>query len=246
MTVQPGRILMTGGSGRLGAELTRLLPGVVAPDEDVLDITSPQAIAAAIDRHRPEVLLHAAAYTDVSGAETNRRACWAVNVDGTKNIVRAVAGTGIMLVHVSTDYVFDGVRGSYKEDDPIGPTFNYYALSKLVAESIVRLAEPHLVIRTSFREHQWPHPKAFTDVFTSQDYVDIIAPDIALAIRRCREIPYDTLHIATERKSAYELAKRRRPDVEPGSKAQADVQLPDDVSLDVTRWRELKQQWSTT
>jgi dTDP-4-dehydrorhamnose reductase len=120
---------------------------------------------------------------------------------------------------------------------------NYYALSKLVAEEMVRLAPAYLIIRTSFRPREWPYPVAFTDVYTSQDYVDIIAPQIALAITHCHEIPYDTLHIATERKSAYELAKRRNPNVQSGSKGQTGVTLPNDISLDTTRWERLRLQW---
>ena len=117
---------------------------------------------------------------------------------------------------------------------------NYYALSKLVAEEVARLAERHLVIRTSFRPREFPYPVAFEDVFTSQDYVDIIAPEIALAAQRVNEIPFDTLHIATERKSVYDLAKRRNQEVKPGSKADAGVSLPDDISLNVERWQTLK------
>ena len=244
MTPKCGKIFLTGGQGRLGTELRALLPGIVAPTEAQMDITSPEAVAAALDAARPEVLVHAAAYTDVAGAEKDRRRCWEVNVQGTRNIVRAAMERDIFLVHISTDYVFEGTTGGYAEDDPVGPVRNYYALSKLAAEEVVRVAQRHLVIRTSFRPRQWPYPVAFTDVYTSQDYVDIIAPEIALAIRRCREIPYSTLHIATERKSVFELARRRRPDVKPGSKAQAGVDLPDDISMDISRWRRLKRQWS--
>jgi dTDP-4-dehydrorhamnose reductase len=130
----------------------------------------------------------------------------------------------------------------YKEEDPPGPVCNYYALSKLVAEEMVRLAPRHLIIRTSFRPRQWPYPVAFTDVYTSQDYVDVIAPDIALAITSYSTIPDAVLHIATERKSVYELARRRRADVRPGSKREARVTLPDDISLDTRRWQALKAQ----
>jgi dTDP-4-dehydrorhamnose reductase len=112
-----------------------------------------------------------------------------------------------------------------------------------VAEELVRLAPRHLIVRTSFRPREWPYPVAFTDVYTSQDYVDVIAPEIALAIRHYREIPYPTLHIATERKSVYELARRRRPDVRPGSKREVSVALPDDISLDTSRWQTLKGVW---
>jgi dTDP-4-dehydrorhamnose reductase len=78
---------------------------------------------------------------------------------------------------------------------------------------------------------------------TSQDYVDVIAPEIALAITHCRDIPYQTLHIATERKTVYNLAQRRKPDVRPGSKHQASVALPDDITLATTRWQQLKAHW---
>lgn len=245
MTAEAEKIFLTGGSGRLGSELQRLLPGIVAPAENEVDVTRPEDLARALDENGAEVLVHAAAYTDVAGAERNRRLCWEVNVEGTRNVVRAAAERGIFLVHISTDYVFDGTRGGYKEDDPVGPVCNYYSLSKLVAEELARMCPGHLVIRTSFRPRQWPYPVAFTDVYTSQDYVDVIAPEIALAVRRCREIPCQTLHIATERKSAYELAKRRRQDVAPASKATGQVALPDDISLDTSRWQQLKKRWSS-
>ena len=233
-------ILLTGGSGRLGTELQSLLPNVAAPPSDELDLTQPESVAAALDRYRPAAVVHAAAYTDVKGAETDRARCWAVNVDGTRNLVRALGDTS--LVHISTDYVFYGSAGGYTEDAPVGPVRNYYALSKLVAEEVARVAPRHLIVRTSFRPREWPYPTAFEDVYTSQDYVDIIAPEIALAIRHLDAIPFDTLHIATERKSVYELARRRSDSVEPGSKAAAGVDLPDDISLETRRWRDIRLQ----
>lgn len=243
MKIDPSRILLTGGSGRLGTELRQLLPGIVAPSRAELDITRPETVAAALDRYQPEVVVHAAAYTNVAAAEREREMCWRVNVEGTRNVVREVISRGIFLIHISTDYVFEGTRGGYKEEDPLGPVRNYYALSKLVAEEIARFAPRHLVIRTSFRPREWPYPTAFADVYTSQDYVDVIAPMIAKAIQRYREIPYTTLHIATERKSVYELARRRRPDVRAGSKREAGIMLPDDISLDTSRWQQLEAMW---
>ena len=237
-------ILMTGGSGRLGTELRRLIGGIIAPSHQEMDITAADSVEAALDRYRPTILVHAAAYTDVAAAEHQHRLCWLINVAGTRNVTAAAAARGVFLVHVSTDYVFDGSRGGYKEDDPVGPVQNYYALTKLVAEELVRLCPGHLIVRTSFRAREWPYPVAFTDVYTSQDYVDVIAPEIAMAIRRCRELPFHVVHIAAERKSLYELARRRRPDVTPASKTSAKVRLPDDVSLDTSRWVKVKSQWS--
>lgn len=234
------RYLLTGGSGRLGSELRALLPDLAAPPSAELDVTRPESIDASIARYRPEVLVHAAAYTNVGAAERERSACWTVNVVGTRHVAQATATHGLLLIHISTDYVFDGQRGGYREDEPPGPPINYYALTKLVAEEVARTAPAHLILRTSFRPREWPYPTAFTDMFTSQDYVDIIAPEVALAVRHAHRIPYDTLHIATERKSVYDLARRRAPGVAPGSRASASVQLPADISLDISRWRDLR------
>ena len=233
-------VLLTGGSGRLGSELKELLPDICAPSSSDLDITSPDSVNAAVTLYQPDLVVHAAAYTDVAGAETNRAACWQVNVEGTRNLVRAAFERDLGFVHISTDYVFYGDRGGYREDDPLGPVRNTYALSKLVAEELVRLVPHHLVVRTSFRPRAWPYSSAFDDVYTSQDYVDVIAPDLALAVKNFDQIPFDTLHIATERKSVFELAQRRKPDVARGSKRSAGVDLPDDISLNASRWQSLK------
>lgn len=233
-------ILLTGGSGRLGSELRSLLGDVAAPPSSELDLTEPASVAAALTEYAPDAVVHAAAYTDVRGAETERARCWAVNVGGTRNLVRALGDTP--LVHISSDYVFYGDRGDYTEDDPVGPVRNYYALSKLAAEEVARVAPRHLVIRTSFRPREWPYETAFKDVYTSQDYVDVIAPEVALAIKHLDAIPYRTLHIATARKSVFELARRRSSAVKPGSKAAAGVDLPDDISLNIRRWGTLRLQ----
>lgn len=240
------KILITGGSGRLGTELRALIPGLIAPRRAELDVGDAEGVRRVLASHAPGIVVHAAAYTDVKGAEVHRGQCWRTNVGGTRNIAAAAGAIDALLVHISTDYVFEGTRGMYREDDPVGPPPNYYALSKLVAEEVARTAPRHLVIRTSFRPRGWPYPVAFEDVFTSQDYVDVIAPEIATAIRHASAIPHRTLHIATERKSVYELARRRSPDVRPGSKVGAGVNLPDDTSLDISRWTGLRDELDGT
>ena len=218
------------------------MPNIIAPPHQELDITDVNTIEVAIKKYQPGVLIHAAAFTDVAGAENKRDTCWQVNVDGTRNVVKALLGNPIKLIHISTDYVFFGDRGNYNENDTVGPVRNYYSLSKLVAEEVVRILPEHLIIRTSFRPKAWPYPKAFDDVYTSQDYVDVIALEVALAIQNHQQIPYNTIHIATERKSVYELARRRTNDVERDSKKSAKVELPDDISLDISLWQNLKKQ----
>ena len=246
-------VLVTGGTGRLGSELVPLLPSLTsatgeaiavhAPGRDELDVTDAAAFVRVAGLTAADVIVHAAAFTDVGGAERQRALCWDVNVLGTRNAAAAAEQTGAKLVHISTDYVFWGDTGGYAEADTPGPVRNYYALTKLVAEEAARAAPAHLIIRTSFRPRTWPYPEAFADVFTSQDYVDVIAPEVALAVARSHGIDLETLHIGTARKSVLELARRRSPDVRAGSRANAAVALPEDVSLDVSAWRSLKRDW---
>lgn len=247
------RVLLTGGTGRLGTELRALLPTLVdaqgrsltvlAPGRDELDVTDAAGFERAARAGAVDVILHAAAYTDVGAAERERTVCWAVNVLGTRNAAAAATAASAKLVHISTDYVFWGDAGGYTEADTPGPVRNYYALTKLVAEEAARGAQAHLVIRTSFRARTWPYPEAFADVYTSQDYVDVIAPEVGLAVARALDIEQPTLHIGTGRKSVLELARRRAPEVREGTRASAPVALPEDVSLDASLWRSLKAGW---
>jgi dTDP-4-dehydrorhamnose reductase len=246
-TMSTAALLLTGASGRLGRELRALLPDALTPSRAELDVTDPASARDALERHRPAVVVHAAAYTDVAGAEREREACWGLNVLGTRHVADACAAVGALLVHVSTDYVFWGdadperaARGGYREDDPTGPVRNYYALTKLAAEDEARRAPRHLIVRTSFRPRSWPYPVAFSDVRTSQTYVDELAPELALAVRHAATLVdagVQTLHVVGAPTSVFDLARRRAPDVRPALKAEAKVALPDDIVLDGTLWR---------
>jgi dTDP-4-dehydrorhamnose reductase len=248
-TEMPERWLLTGGSGRLGRELQRLLPGLSAPESSELDVLDAAGASAVVRAAGARVVIHAAAFTDVLRAETERERCWQLNVTGTRNMARAARDAGALLVHVSTDYVFPGTAdrdSPYREDDTPGPALNHYALTKIVAEEAARSATRCLILRTSFRAGSWPHPVAFSDVFTSQDYLDVLAPQLALAMARAEQVPHEVLHVAGPRRSALELARLRSPAVQAASKATAGVNLPDDITLDSSRWHELLARWAAS
>lgn len=147
------RLLITGARGQLGTELTRQADGheVLAVDYEDLDITNAAAVRQAIASFRPDAVINAAAYTAVDKAESEREIAFAVNRDGPANLARACAGRNIPLVHVSTDYVFDGRKtGAYTEDDPVSP-LGVYGESKLAGEQAVReICEQHVILRTSW------------------------------------------------------------------------------------------------
>ena len=218
---------MTGGSGLLGGELKSYNPDIHAPSSKEMNILDQRTCVSLISSYMPDTLIHAAAYTAVDESEKVPVRAREVNVRGTLNLVNICEGLNIRLVYISTDYVFDGKSGGYKADDPINP-INIYSMTKAAAELAVRTMKNSLVIRTSFCPKKFPHAKAFTDQYSSKDYVDIIAPMIY------GKVVSDELgvtHIGTERKSIYDLARKRTPEVGKLSINEVEFNPPPDISF---------------
>jgi len=149
------KVLVTGAGGQLGQELRRLSwPAgyqIVAYDRAGLDIADREAVFAAVAGERPGIVVNAAAYTAVDRAESERDAAWAGNCTGPANLAAACRDAAIPLIHVSTDYVFDGSKtGPNREDDPVRP-LGVYGESKEAGEGAVRDALPqHVIVRTAW------------------------------------------------------------------------------------------------
>lgn len=146
-------ILVTGANGQVGHELVRRagpLP-VTGLTRSQLDICNAQAVQAAIGQHEARIVINAAAYTAVDKAETEPQAAFAVNRDGPATLAAACAAAGIPLLHLSTDYVFDGSKPApYTEDDPVAPLGTYGA-SKLAGEDAIRASGcAHLILRVAW------------------------------------------------------------------------------------------------
>ena len=147
-------ILVTGAQGQIGFELARLLlphGDVVATDRATLDLADPDAIVAAVRGVKPALIVNAGAYTAVDRAETEVALAHAVNGRAPGIFAEEAKRLGAVLIHYSTDYVFDGTQTSpYPEDAPTGPQ-NVYGASKLAGERAIAAAGAHaLVLRTSW------------------------------------------------------------------------------------------------
>lgn len=146
-------ILITGSSGQVGHELSiavsqhRLIP----LSRQQLEITDPLQIEAAIENHCPDIMINAAAYTQVDRAEQEQSQAFAINRDGVADLAYACIKADIPLLHISTNYVFDGsIQGAYEEDGPIAP-LGIYGKSKASGEAILRtVLEKHIILRTSW------------------------------------------------------------------------------------------------
>ncbi len=149
------KLLVLGSGGQVGTELRRIAwPGgtqIAACDRDGIDITRHDAVAAAVTRVRPDIVINAAAYTAVDRAESERDAAWAGNCTGPANLAAACRAASIPLIHISTDYVFDGSKtGAYVEDDPVNP-LGVYGQSKEAGDRAVREVLPeHVILRTAW------------------------------------------------------------------------------------------------
>ena len=137
-------VMLIGAEGQLGWEIVRRAPKASIPcdalDIAQLDITQRDAVMRAVERLEPSVVVNAAAYTAVDKAEADAEAAFAVNKNGAAHLAEACAAANVPLIHISTDYVFDGEKQTpYLESDPAAP-LGIYGMSKLAGEEAVRQA----------------------------------------------------------------------------------------------------------
>ncbi|MBF0501618.1 MAG: dTDP-4-dehydrorhamnose reductase [Candidatus Riflebacteria bacterium] len=211
------RLLITGANGQLGTELRRLASPdrfmVTAVDLSDLDITNACAVKSFLNVGRFDLVINAAAYTAVDKAETEQSLCQSVNRDGPALLAASCVAADIPMIHVSTDYVFDGTSMvPYIETDIVNPQ-GAYAVSKAEGETAVRSVLPrHLIVRTSwlYSAHGHNFVKTILRLARERDTLRIVgdqhgcptsASDLAAALitiaeRICHEeyIPWGTYH----------------------------------------------------
>ena len=175
------RILITGGSGQVGHCLKAQLEGCAelsVPDSSALNITDRRSVRQAVETFRPDYIINAAAYTAVDKAESDAERAFAVNRDGAHHLAEATEAAGAAMLHISTDYVFDGAGGApYDEAAPTVPQ-NIYGASKLVGEQAVLAAcRRAVVMRTSwvFGAHGQNFVKTMLRLGRERDSLGIVA-----------------------------------------------------------------------
>ena len=159
------RILITGANGLLGQAITSLFKREsdfdllqssvedtpfldIGLDYVKMDITNKEEVKKTVNKYSPDVILNCAAFTDVDRSETEREQCWRLNVDAIKNLIITARPKNLKIVHYSTDYIFDGKNGPYKEDSIPHP-ISFYGRSKLASENALIISGvDSIIIRT--------------------------------------------------------------------------------------------------
>jgi dTDP-4-dehydrorhamnose reductase len=151
------KILVVGRTGQLARALVELSGAdVAAAGRPAVDITHGASLEACLQRQTPDVVVNAAGYTAVDKAESEPEATHAINATGAERLAKACADYGVPLIHISTDYVFDGSASRpYREDDDVGP-LGAYGASKLEGEiAVASFCPQHIILRTAWVHSPW-------------------------------------------------------------------------------------------
>lgn len=199
------RILITGSNGMLGHDLTKVLENrhdLILTTSKTLDITDKEQVLDFIVEKKPDLVINSAAYTNVDGCEENQDMAYAVNGEGVRNLALACREIDSPLVHISTDYIFNGENTRpWVEDDEIGP-ISVYGKSKLQGEeAILEILDKYFIIRTAwlYGLNGGNFPKTMLELAKSHSEITVVydevgtptyTPDLAKGISELIETDY--------------------------------------------------------
>lgn len=233
-------VIFTGGTGLLGSEFKKIAPEFLYPGPAEFDVTNYPQMEKYAAVHGCDQVIHAAAFTSPPLVDKNPVKALEVNIVGTANVVKLCIKFGARLMYICTDYVFQGDKGGYTENDPVHPV-NKYAWSKLGGECAARLYDQALIVRTTFGPDRFPYDRAFVDQWTSREPVSVIARKLA-ALAGTDAL--GVVHVGGERRTVHQYARSLDPSRNIGELSVKDVafKVPADTSLNCERYKALFQQ----
>lgn len=226
------KIVIFGGNGLLGTHLKALNPNVLCPTKEDVDIRNEREVRYYIKNIKPDIVVNAAAVLDSNILDNSPEEGISTNIIGAAHVANICIEDNIRYIYISTDYVYKGDRGMYKEEDEILP-FNFYAWTKLGGECSAKGVKNHLIIRCSFGKSEFPYKEAFIDKWSSKDYIDKMSVMIFEAIISPLT---GVLNLGTERKTLFDYAKERNKDVKPVRLVDSNFSTPYDTSLNTQKW----------
>tara|TARA_B100000035_G_scaffold256234_1_gene226051 strand:- start:1183 stop:1893 length:711 start_codon:yes stop_codon:yes gene_type:complete len=231
------KVVVTGGTGRFGNILKSFKSKykVFFPTKKDLDILNEKKIYKYLKKIKPNYLIHLAGLSrPMIDHEKNIKKSIDLNIIGTANITKACSLNNIKLIYFSTNYVYPGKRGNYKETDPLLPV-NNYAWSKLGGEASVQLYKNSLILRVSMTEKPFVHSKAFANVKTSFAYHDEVAKFLFKILNK-----KGVLNIGGKPQFIYNFAKKDNKNVKKVYlKKNAKIGMPFDSSINLAKLKRI-------
>ena len=206
------KIVFTGGSGRFAREFKKIKSKfkIYFPNKKKLNIENLTSIKKYLKKIKPDYFIHCAALSrPMSIHEKNISRSISINIIGTSNVVKACEERNIKLIYFSTNYVYPGEKGNYKESDPIFP-INNYAISKLGGECAVRLYKNSLILRISMTEKPFVHEFAFNDVEMNFMYHDEFAKKFLKLINE-----KGIINVGGKTQTVYNFVKKMQKNIKP-------------------------------
>jgi len=246
------KILLTGATGNLGQAIVKsnILPGLLTPSRQVLDITRPDSIKNFFDKNDIDAIIHCAAMARLKECEENPIDCVNTNIIGTGNLIMETlkkenkTNAKIRFVHISTDGVYEGLGGNYSEKDETIPC-NKYGWSKLGSECSVNLLSNFCIIRTRFFDPEnIKFEKSATDAYTSKITVNELAKSICLMLNNNF---IGTINIGEKKISDFEAYKKYKQSIKSCKfediLKETNFPLTKDASMNTNLWKKIEQQY---
>ena len=234
MKLNKKKIVITGGEGRFARSLknSNINLDISFPNKKKLNILSLNSIERYLKKIKPKYVLHAAGLSRPMNIHDKKISkSIDLNIIGTANVVKICEKYKIKLIYFSTNYIYPGKKGNYKETDAILP-INNYAWSKLGGESSVKLYENSLILRLCITEKPFIHKSAFKDAISSFLFVDDLIPNFKKIIKK-----KGIINIGGERNTIYKFAKKSNPKVKPvliGKK-----KFPKNSSMNINKFKNI-------
>ena len=206
------RIVFSGGSGRFASEFKKIKSNynIYYPDKKKLDVTNIKSIRKYLKQIKPRYFIHCAALSrpmDIHLRKISQSI--STNIIGTSNVVIACSEQNIKLIYFSTNYVYPGIKGDYKETDPVLP-INNYAISKLGGECAVQMYKNSLILRVCMTEKPFVHKKAFDDVEMNFMFHEELAKNLLKVINK-----KGIINIGGKKQTVIKFAKKYNKNIQP-------------------------------
>jgi len=244
-----GGILLTGGTGKLGKAIieSNLFPNLLAPARDELDITMPSKIKNFFEDNDFDAVIHCAALAKMKECQENPEKAVETNIMGTDNLVsetikkEKTIKKNIRFIHISTDGVYAGTKGNYKETDETIP-YNKYGETKLGAENQVKILKNFCIIRTSFFDpNNIKFNESAIDVFSSKVPINYLVKAIKTMLNNNF---VGIINIGSERKSDYERYKEFKSEIKECKfddyLKNVNYPIAKDASMDCSLWKKIE------